>query len=97
MLTVGIYGQLVNEEGLPIIDINEPVTAADFAFRPDPSSTFDDPDVLPLWTLSPEERARRKAERERILDLLEEEESAQEARDAEATRKRLEQVMEKRM
>ena len=88
--------QLVNEEGLPIIDISEPVTAADFAFRPDPNSDFDDPDLLPLWTLSEEEKARRKTERDRILDLLEEEEHVQQARDAENVRKRLEQEMEKR-
>ena len=69
-IIIGISIQLVNEEGLPIVDISEPVTAGDFAFRPDPASTFDDPDVLPLWTLSDEEKARRKAERERILDLL---------------------------
>lgn len=72
------------------------MTAADFAFRPDPNSAFDDPDILPLWTLSSEEKARRKAERERILDLLEEEEHTQEARDAEVSRKRLEQEVEKR-
>ncbi|GJE90702.1 hypothetical protein PsYK624_068460 [Phanerochaete sordida] len=89
-------GELVNEEGLPIIDINEPITAADFAFRPDPASVFDDPDLLPLWTLSDEEKARRKAERERILDLLEDEEGAQETRHAEASRKRMEEEMEKR-
>ncbi|KIP12251.1 hypothetical protein PHLGIDRAFT_124164 [Phlebiopsis gigantea 11061_1 CR5-6] len=89
-------GELVNEEGLPIIDINEPVTAADYAFRPDPNSDFDDPDLLPLWTLSEEEKGRRKAERERILDLLEEEEDAQQARDAENTRKRLEQELQRR-
>lgn len=86
----------MNEEGLPIVDINEPITAADFAFRPDPNSAFDDPDLLPLWTLSDEEKARRKAERERILDLLEEEEEAQQARLAENHRKQWEQEMEKR-
>ncbi|EKM55150.1 uncharacterized protein PHACADRAFT_255574 [Phanerochaete carnosa HHB-10118-sp] len=95
-MIVGICIQLVDEEGLPIIEINEPVTAADFAFRPDPDSTFDDPDLLPLWTLSLEEKARRKGERERILNLLEEEEHAQEAHDVEASRKRTEQEMDKR-
>ncbi|THG98642.1 hypothetical protein EW026_g3581 [Hermanssonia centrifuga] len=89
-------GELVNEEGLPIIDINEPVTAADFAFQPDPSGIFDDPDLLPLWVLSDAERARRKAERERLLDLLEEEEHIQHTRDSEAARERWREEMEKR-
>ncbi|KAI0345358.1 hypothetical protein BDW22DRAFT_1354280 [Trametopsis cervina] len=89
-------GELLNEEGLPIVDINEPVTAADFAFRPDPGSSFDDPDLLPLWTLSATEKARRKAERDRILDLLEAEEKVQERRDAEAAREHYLQEMENR-
>lgn len=88
--------QLINEEGLPIVDINEPVTSADITFRPDPDGHFDDPDLLPVWALSPAEQARRRAERERILDLLEEEERVLERRDAEAARVRLQQEMEKR-
>lgn len=81
---------------MPIVDITEPVTAADFAFQPDPSSHFDDPDLLPLWTLSSAEKARRKAERERILDLLEAEEKEQEHKDAAAARERYKEEMEKR-
>ncbi|KAI0691024.1 hypothetical protein BC835DRAFT_138940 [Cytidiella melzeri] len=88
--------RLINEEGLPIVDITEPVTAVDYAFRPDPEGHFDDPDLLPVWTLSPAERERRRAERERILDLLEEEERAQGQRDAEAERERHQQETERR-
>ncbi|KAI0086183.1 hypothetical protein BDY19DRAFT_365463 [Irpex rosettiformis] len=88
--------ELINEEGLPIVDINEPVTATDITFRPDPDGHFDDPDLLPAWALSPAEQARRRSERERILDLLEEEERLQERQDVEAARERMQKEMEKR-
>jgi hypothetical protein len=52
--------------------------------------------LLPVWTLSPAEKARRKAERERILDLLEEEERIQEQQDARAARERYQRELEKR-
>ncbi|KAL4246067.1 hypothetical protein ABKN59_003251 [Abortiporus biennis] len=87
-------GELLNEEGLPIIDINEPLLPEEATFRP--TGSFDDPDVLPSWTLSDEERARRKAERERILDILEEEERTQEERDAIAAKERWKAQLEKR-
>ncbi|KAI0082830.1 hypothetical protein K474DRAFT_1767595 [Panus rudis PR-1116 ss-1] len=91
-------GELVNEEGLPIIDINEPLAFNESTTTLPPPSTgnFDDPDLLPLWALSPAEKARRKAERERILDLLEEEERVQQAREQAAIRERLKVEMEKR-
>lgn len=95
-LIKGELCQLVNEEGLPIVDINEPVTVADIAFKTDSTGQFDDPDLLPLWTLSSAEKTRRKTERERILDLLEEEERIQEQQDTEAARERYKQEMEKR-
>lgn len=88
--------QVVNEEGLPIVDITEPITAADYAFRLDPTGHFDDPDLLPEWTLSPAEKARRKSERERVLDLLEAEEQEEEHHDAAAARERFKEEMEKR-
>lgn len=85
----------MNAEGLPIIDINEPVsTTEEVTFRP--TGTFDDPDVLPLWTLSEQEKTRRKAERERILDILEEEERVEQERDRVASRERLQAELEKR-
>ena len=46
--------------------------------------------------MSPAERARRKAERERILDALEEEEQLERTREAEIARVRLHEEMEKR-
>ncbi|KAF9246444.1 hypothetical protein BU15DRAFT_70532 [Melanogaster broomeanus] len=64
-------GQLLNEEGLPIIDISEPT-------------------IVPAALLPPSEMERRRRERDRILDLLEEEEQLQQLqqeRDAEEERK----------
>ncbi|OCH87405.1 hypothetical protein OBBRIDRAFT_814126 [Obba rivulosa] len=87
-------GELVNEEGLPIIDIVEPVSDAKAASGSTP--IFDDPDLLPPWALSPAEKARRRAERERILDLLEEEELYEEERDEAAERERFKAELEKR-
>ena len=85
----------MNEEGLPIVDINEPLAGPEPATA-DQFSHFDDPDLLPLWALSPAEKARRKAERERILDALEEEETMEQTREAEAARARWDEEMERR-
>lgn len=73
--------QLINEEGLPVVDIVEPVPAEGNIPPKQGASVSHDPDILPLWALSPTEKARRRIERERILDLLEEEERRQQAED----------------
>ncbi|PCH37877.1 hypothetical protein WOLCODRAFT_22915 [Wolfiporia cocos MD-104 SS10] len=86
--------KLLNEEGLPIIDIVEPVT--DEKTSSQPANVFDDPDLLPLWALSPAEKARRRAERERILDLLEAQESLEQEREEAAERERTRADLEKR-
>ncbi|KAJ3805573.1 hypothetical protein F5876DRAFT_91454 [Lentinula aff. lateritia] len=74
---------LLNEEGLPIIDITEPEAAhvrsqiQSSSISSDPSDapiTTEAPPLIDLSTLSPAERDLRKRERERILDLLEAEE-----------------------
>ncbi|KAH9843177.1 uncharacterized protein C8Q71DRAFT_736247 [Rhodofomes roseus] len=93
-------GELLNEEGLPIVDIVEPVKE-DTAPFPPPASVasppiFDDPDLLPHWALSPAEKARRKAERERILDLLEDEEHIEQEREETAERERWRAELENR-
>ncbi|PPQ67454.1 hypothetical protein CVT24_011511 [Panaeolus cyanescens] len=68
-------GELVNEEGLPIIDITEPVEAKpprrSTASLPPPVSV--EP-LIKLSSLSETAQARLKEQRNRILDLLEEEE-----------------------
>lgn len=82
--------QLLNEDGLPIIDISEPVNE-DFQTNTLSSPVPDsEQDLIPPSLLPPDEKERRRRERERILDLLEEEErlqQLQEERDAEEERK----------
>ncbi|KAF9227833.1 hypothetical protein BS17DRAFT_774383 [Gyrodon lividus] len=81
-------GQLLNEEGLPIVDISEPISQ-------DPktsatSTTAPEPDFIPIPLLPLTERERRRRERDRVLSLLEEEErlqQLQDERDAEQERK----------
>ncbi|KAJ7632835.1 hypothetical protein FB45DRAFT_913662 [Roridomyces roridus] len=65
-------GNLLNEEGLPIIEIAEPMNASDV---PSPSSLFPDEDPpIPVSRFSVSEQERRRRERDRILDILEAEE-----------------------
>ncbi|KAJ7905805.1 hypothetical protein B0H14DRAFT_2661703 [Mycena olivaceomarginata] len=71
-------GQLLNEEGLPIIDITEPVVASEAHV----SSEFLNEDVpVPLAALPTSEQERRRRDRDRILDLLEEEEEREQRRE----------------
>ncbi|KZT09621.1 uncharacterized protein LAESUDRAFT_646357 [Laetiporus sulphureus 93-53] len=86
-------GELLNEEGLPVVDITEPISETPSS---EPGHIFNDPDLLPLWALSPAEKARRRAERERILDLLEEEEQLEQERAEAAERERYRSELEKR-
>ncbi|KAI8989717.1 hypothetical protein BD414DRAFT_438892 [Trametes punicea] len=83
-------GELVNEEGLPIVDIVEPVSGESSSGPSGFAAPFGDTDLIPLWKLSPEERARRRAWRDRILDLLEEEEQKEEAKERERFKAELE-------
>ncbi|KAI0723982.1 hypothetical protein C8T65DRAFT_628114 [Cerioporus squamosus] len=90
-------GELVNEEGLPIVDIVEPVPSNEgpppVAATPIASG---DTGLIPLWALSPAERARSRAERERIFDLLEEEERVQQEKEEEEEREHFKVELEKR-
>ncbi|KAJ6502269.1 hypothetical protein C8R45DRAFT_975989 [Mycena sanguinolenta] len=71
-------GQLLNDEGLPIIEITEPATASESH----PASGYVAEDVpIPPAAFSVSERERRRRERDRILDLLEEEERVEHARE----------------
>ncbi|PIL24251.1 hypothetical protein GSI_14004 [Ganoderma sinense ZZ0214-1] len=89
-------GELVNEEGLPIIDIVEPVPANETSVAANAVPASQDPNLIPLWALSIQEKARRRAERDRILDLLEEEERIQQEKDEVEERKRFKADLEKR-
>ncbi|KAL1677373.1 hypothetical protein EV122DRAFT_214313 [Schizophyllum commune] len=73
-----VGGELVNEEGLPIIDVTETEGAPIVSATGD--SLISDEDPLVRWNLlSSFERERRAKERDRILDLLEAEEAEEEA------------------
>ncbi|KAF8508370.1 hypothetical protein JB92DRAFT_3098010 [Gautieria morchelliformis] len=75
-------GDLVNEEGLPIIDITEPIDDLD---TPSLSAATEDDEVIeednypePISKLSPEALAVSRKHRDKILDLLEQEEEREE-------------------
>uniref|UniRef100_D8PSW8 DUF3835 domain-containing protein n=1 Tax=Schizophyllum commune (strain H4-8 / FGSC 9210) TaxID=578458 RepID=D8PSW8_SCHCM len=73
-----VGGELVNEEGLPIVDVTETEGAPIVSATGD--SLISDEDPLVRWNLlSSFERERRAKERDRILDLLEAEEAEEEA------------------
>ncbi|KAG1762488.1 hypothetical protein EDD22DRAFT_891753 [Suillus occidentalis] len=72
-------GQLLNEEGLPIIDITEPAVDLNEVYYP--AAPFHEPDLIPESFLSASEREQRRRTRERILAMLEEEERSQLERD----------------
>ncbi|KDQ33384.1 hypothetical protein PLEOSDRAFT_1095416 [Pleurotus ostreatus PC15] len=87
--------QRLNEEGLPIVEITEPIANSD-TFNETSGTSLDDDELTPLSMLSPQERARRKREQERIFDLLEEEERLEQARIDAAESMEREERMEKK-
>ncbi|KAH7913987.1 hypothetical protein BJ138DRAFT_1110916 [Hygrophoropsis aurantiaca] len=89
-------GELLNEEGLPIIDITEPLSQSVDAESPQPPLLIDTPDLVPLNQLPSLEQERRRRERDRILDLLEEEERAQLAKDEEEEEEQRRETLRKR-
>lgn len=85
--------QLLNEEGLPIIDITEPIHVSDIPS----TSLIPDEDVpVPLTKLPVSEQERRRRERNRILDLLEEEEQKEQAKEEELSQEQRREVLRKR-
>ncbi|EJD05924.1 uncharacterized protein FOMMEDRAFT_153270 [Fomitiporia mediterranea MF3/22] len=85
-------GQLLNEEGLPIIDISEPlenVAGPSHSYKPFQSEH--DPPPLSSW--SEVERAQWRVERDRIAEMLEEEEQRELMESSEREhRRKLEEV-----
>ena len=74
--------QLVNEEGLPIFDITEPVDdKPSQSTEPLPTSIIDEGHFTALSSLPPSARARRNDQVKRILDYLEEEERQEELKE----------------
>jgi hypothetical protein len=84
----------VDEDGLPIVDISEPLPN-DASGTPVVTPLIED-DLTPLKTLSPSDRTKLQAERERILDLLEEEERIEQKRDEELELEQRRQAAQKR-
>ncbi|KII89150.1 hypothetical protein PLICRDRAFT_53615 [Plicaturopsis crispa FD-325 SS-3] len=89
-------GELVNEDGLPIFDISEPLPNGEPAQPSEPELALDDTDIVPLTSLPTAERERRRLERERLLDLLEEEERAEQAKIAAAESQQRQDALQKR-
>ncbi|KAI0064446.1 hypothetical protein BV25DRAFT_237405 [Artomyces pyxidatus] len=87
-------GELLNEEGLPIIEISEPM-----AFDVSPlteTPILEEPGLVPLFHLSPAERARSRAKMDHILDILEEEERIEEEKNEELEDQRRREELERR-
>ena len=72
----------MNEEGLPIIDITEPVNdKPSQSTEPQPPTIIIEEPFTPLSSLPPAARARRNDQVKRILDYLEEEERQEELKE----------------
>ncbi|KAK0441838.1 hypothetical protein EV421DRAFT_1810296 [Armillaria borealis] len=80
----------LNEEGLPIIDINEP----DLEVGSSSNMPLAEPDLTPLSSLSPGELEVRKRERDRILDMLETEEEMLERKTNEVAKERRREALQ---
>ncbi|KAJ7047103.1 hypothetical protein C8F04DRAFT_1062683 [Mycena alexandri] len=86
-------GQLLNEEGLPIIDITEPLQVSETQID---SVFLDENAPSPLSALPPSEKERRERERDRILDLLEQEEEMEQAREDGLSQEQRQEILRKR-
>ncbi|PFH54125.1 hypothetical protein AMATHDRAFT_44674 [Amanita thiersii Skay4041] len=75
-------GELVNEEGLPIIDVNEPFEEAE-ARKTGTAQIADQVKLISLTNLAEPVRERLRQQRDRVLDMLEEEERLGELRNQE--------------
>ncbi|KZS88393.1 hypothetical protein SISNIDRAFT_470199 [Sistotremastrum niveocremeum HHB9708] len=84
-------GERLNEQGEPIREISEPVQDNE-----DPENIPADLPLIPLSSLPPDERARKRTEMERLLDELEEEEQAEAERAEARERERGQELVEKR-
>jgi hypothetical protein len=85
----------VNEEGLPIIDITEPIAAA--AEHGNGNVLLAEEDRLtPISDHPPSVRERWRKERDRILDLLEEEENMEQVRKEQINEEQRQEILRKR-
>ncbi|CAA7271467.1 unnamed protein product [Cyclocybe aegerita] len=89
-------GELVNEEGLPIIEITEPMDGRkSFSSVSLPTPITVEP-LLPVFTLDSSVQARLREKRHRILDMLEEEERQAELAENEFEAREREKLVRKR-
>lgn len=86
--------ELLSEEGLPIVEITEPVSPSSEAQSGLPFTEV--PDLVPLHVLPPSERERRRRECDRIFDILEEEERKQQLREELGETERRKEEMRRR-
>ncbi|KIL00916.1 glycosyltransferase family 22 protein [Paxillus rubicundulus Ve08.2h10] len=87
-------GQLLNEEGLPVIDISEPILQDSETSIT--STIAPEPDYIPMCILPLSERERRRRERDRILDLFEEEERLQQLQEEREAEEERQEAIQKR-
>ncbi|KAI6022744.1 hypothetical protein EDC04DRAFT_2728083 [Pisolithus marmoratus] len=87
-------GGLLNDEGLPVVEITEPVPPS--AEVQDGLPFTQEPDLIPLHVLPPSERERRRRERDRIFDILEEEERSLQLREELRDTERRKEEMQRR-
>ncbi|KAH6918310.1 hypothetical protein BKA70DRAFT_1554397 [Coprinopsis sp. MPI-PUGE-AT-0042] len=96
-------GELVNEEGLPIIDITEPVAGP----LTSTSGSGDDDDIdsspwlhadpiVNLSAVTPHTRERLRQQREKMLDMLEAEEAEEERQEKAREREEIAEIARKR-
>ncbi|THH09350.1 hypothetical protein EW145_g2080 [Phellinidium pouzarii] len=87
--------ELLNEEGLPIIDITEPISEATKPFQPSKAFVAE-PDHVPLSALPEQERQTLRAQRDHVLDMLEEEEKREAEKAVERERRQGKEELAKR-
>ncbi|KAI3618966.1 hypothetical protein WG66_000436 [Moniliophthora roreri] len=88
-------GEQFNEHGLSILDVTEP-SSLNANGSTSVASMVEEPPLIPLSSLSSSERERHRRERDRILDLLEEEEEIEQRRADELEREERRREMERR-
>lgn len=90
-----IHFQLVNEEGLPIINISEPLPQSDVE-ELENNYIIQDVPLISLSSLPSVAREKLRLQRDRILDTLEEEERQENERQERVEREEREEIMRKR-
>lgn len=86
----------MNEEGLPILDISEPILHDDSSQNLATTPLVDEEPVIPLSRLPSTARERLRQQRDRILDALEEEERSDQLKGEEEELERMKEIVEKR-